>query len=1488
MLIALKYFCSVFLGFIIPTCIFAENLIKGGDAEDKDISLFGNEMEYNETMPFSGKYCYKLEKANTYISSAEFIPIDPNGTYKLSGVLRGDNENTGPVFFGLMLFDANKCLITCPSVNARPDTTTKLTSDVASGDTVLKIENAEKWINQGAFLVAFNAEKSLEDLPNFDFSSYIKSITCGNGFWEVELTQPIKKCFPSGTQVRQHGDGPYMFCVFANQKLSSTWQNFSGVVSKSSKFGATRNAFWRGAKFAKILIMSRGSFPVFIDDIVFEKTSIESISQNSPAMEGIKQLNIDIGLLKKYFYPFAFSKQMDDDVSIGIKSTSWGGFACDKIQWTAAGVKQVEITAAAAEEGGYLMLEFTGRDGTRRMASSMNVSMPPDGKFHKIIFSVGDNPQWSGIIETLRLRWCSNRQASLRLASIIGKKEFNLFPDASQLERGIDIALYNLRPRGEYVLRWCQGKCSGATLKILDSKQQELQTITMKEGVNEIRFRLPALAVKGLFKINHGSTGFPELQLEYLSDPSRPGASWRGNWIWSQRESGPEYTNVWFKKTFALSGKITEATLAIAADDAFEVFVNGTYAGNGNYWPVPARIDVKKYLKPGENELVVKVRNIVMMGGLLCDFYALSDNAEIDFCSDKTWTLKVGGETIPTEINEPALVIGNAGSDPWSAKLGHSYCGPKGIVEVLKYDKKSFMIKTIKPTICDVSRINFKIVAKSGKTLNYQGSISPSTGSWKKGATISVRYDADLKSLDFEDADIYIDDPFVGILNSQPIGVAPKRIASQHVLQQAVLSGFGERPVLTFGGKKYSPIFWMLDSVASNPGENFSKIEAAKYCGIDLLGICCRFIDFWKDPEKFDFSEIDRQIEIALITNPNAVLMLQIYCYMPDWWLRANPDEVCKYYNNLPLNPAMDKQSLASKKWLADCRLGLKALIDHIKKSSYADKIFAASLSESINSEWFWNQSDKNNNLASAGHSKAAYDTFRTYLKEKYIDNDTLAKAWKRPGITFENFSMPTPEEQGFGRLGSLLDPVQDRALMDWFEFRNRSLAEAIIELCKIIKEESDGKLLTGVYYGYFVEFCSSMYRNAHDVGHNNFIEVAKSPFVDFVRAPSRYYQRMIGMADGIMQLENTFSARGKLIYVEQDFRSFTGIDNQAVYGRHNTPCESIGALNRAFGMMLAQGVSQYWLDFGRWLEEKCLLEVIREQSRTYAELPPVSGTTPREVCIIHDQKSLYYTKIRETAGAGSIFIGAVGGLMRNFNEAAMPYNNGTLVDLLEKDILPPHKFYIMTTALVLDKKQRQQLLERFEREKASVLWMYAPGLFYPDEAPSEDNIGDFIGLKIVMDRRKYRAVMNIAQGWGKIYCENWNEVAPYFYPERGFDNVIGQSPDGRPMLVSVKRNGATHYFSTLLNLPNETLRVMAAKAGVHIYNKEISDPLWIGNDVVFLHAKSSGEKSIILPPKTKMRAIIGPISGIFESGQSWNAEAGQTYGFLVEKSTFH
>jgi hypothetical protein len=60
---------------------------------------------------------------------------------------------------------------------------------------------------------------------------------------------------------------------------------------------------------------------------------------------------------------------------------------------------------------------------------------------------------------------------------------------------------------------------------------------------------------------------------------------------------------------------------------------------------------------------------------------------------------------------------------------------------------------------------------------------------------------------------------------------------------------------------------------------------------------------------------------------------------------------------------------------------------------------------------------------------------------------------------------------------------------------------------------------------------------------------------------------------------------------------------------------------------------------------------------------------------------------------------------------------------------------------------------------------------------------------------------------------------------------------------------------------------------------------VWVGNDVVFLHAATGGPKSLNLPDGCQARAIIGPLKDTYiQSDKPFETEVGLTYGFLVER----
>ncbi len=761
--------------------------------------------------------------------------------------------------------------------------------------------------------------------------------------------------------------------------------------------------------------------------------------------------------------------------------------------------------------------------------------------------------------------------------------------------------------------------------------------------------------------------------------------------------------------------------------------------------------------------------------------------------------------------------------------------------------------------------------------------VAPDSSQWKIGETVTLVYP--VPHLETGTVELYLQDDFVRLAGNPVLLKRQAAPAGNYDFQPAAWMDVGRRLRIKLGDGVHSPIFW--HGARSVSLDRFHEFDQAAANGFKNFRIAVSFDEFWRGDGQYDFSKFDSVMNYVLTVVPDAVFSIQIYAHMPEWWLKLNPDDLTKHAHQRPRYADRDKQALASKKWLADAEAPIKALIEHLRKRSFAPRIWGMLVAESGNGEWFWTNVDGEMKRSCPGYSAADYATFRSYLQEKYADDAALAKAWNMPGVTLDSAPMPDPERANRGRVGELLDAERDRQLVDWFEFRNRSLGEAIIALCKIIKDNTQGKLLTGAYYGYSIELAENGGRPLTITGHNAFEAVARSPYVDFVQAPSRYTYRKTGMSDALMQAYDTYSAYGKAVYCEQDIRTAYGgseADAMNIYvGRPDTPLESVGHIDRGFGMALATGTGMYWFDISNSaLSEQALLEAVKKQLEIYDKLPAVQGLTPIEVAVVSDRDSIYYAP---NANERSAFTGAISGLFKRFNELAVPFRSLSVNTLLDDAAaVPAHKFYIMLPTLMLTKHQREALLKRFEREKAAVLWLYTAGCDYPEQGPTAENCADFLGIATRMEDKKQRPSMRTTPEFGSLNCMNYNTSSPWFYPVGGFDAVLGRDADGQPMLVRKNLRGATHYFSTLMNLPMELYAGLLKDARVQRYRREIGDPVWVGNDVIFLSAKSGGPKSFVLPANLRARAIVGPFRGALQNGESFEAVAGLTYGFLIER----
>ena len=96
--------------------------------------------------------------------------------------------------------------------------------------------------------------------------------------------------------------------------------------------------------------------------------------------------------------------------------------------------------------------------------------------------------------------------------------------------------------------------------------------------------------------------------------------------------------------------------------------------------------------------------------------------------------------------------------------------------------------------------------------------------------------------------------------------------------------------------------------------ESWRAREAAS-TGARVLIMKASFDEFWLGENQFDFEAVNRRMQVALDLNPQARIMINLYCFMPNWWLEKNPDERTQWSNGkFPAPNHVEKQALGDER----------------------------------------------------------------------------------------------------------------------------------------------------------------------------------------------------------------------------------------------------------------------------------------------------------------------------------------------------------------------------------------------------------------------------------------------------------------------------------------------------------------------------------------------------------------------------------------------
>ncbi len=983
-----------------------------------------------------GKGIYKLVKYDGGALS-RFIKVDPDRAW----VLEGDFRTAGgmsKVSFGLELFDAGQKNLKSFDFTRDENFSTVLVRAVSPGDKAIFVRDAGNW-NPGIFGIA------LVTAPDGGGSALtVAKVKKHDGGFKLELVGEAKAALPAGSKVTRHINMPFFNAAY-RQPIDGRWRRFRQLILPGEKFTGNSDRFWPGTRSARILISAPSGVEVFYKNLRLVPVEGEKLSELKLEHEraGIrlfpfnryKQTLRPDGTAAYYVYPGG-----------GVRNAFCDLRVADAVQFEALvradAPGMIELGYAGSLPPGAAASEVKAREGYK-LSTGMDFNdskaapVQPDGKAHWVIFT----PKWklpgNSTIRYLEFAWRNYNETTLSVERFRVLGEKNLIPGADDLPRGMPVVL-DYAPGGANArLEWRGAKNPGLSIMWLDADHNPLWEHELPAGERSRVFTIPEQTVRGVLTVNPGGDGYPR-----LCDVPPETPKWRGSWIWSQAKSGPEFTTLWFRKEFDLpDSPIEDAAIATAADDQCRIFINGADVGTGGRHVQSRRHNVAKYLKPGRNELILKVVNNAGFGGVICDLYIRTVGGGRFVFSDADWTF-AEGEKQPERIDGKVVLLGDSETSRWQL-LDHRYLGRRPLLKLTGRGKNSFTAEIVAGSLPKLPGcLQYKITSPDGAEryimLDTKVKCSGNVCRFEYLPPVSVEPTPGVLRID-EDRLLLDGDPVLA-------EVAPAKAASG--LAQARFVRDGGRTYLELAGKRRSAFFWAFPSRFQEVYTSRSfLIAAAKSADFDNFALVTNFLEFWKGPDEFDFSVLDNKVEQLLTVCPDAVFLLQIGCYMPDWWLAANPDDVTVREDGLPRVKHHERQALASKKWLADSRIALKALVDHVRSSSWGDRVWGANVAENSNWEWFWWTGRGEFHIT--GYSPADYASYRTFLRKRYADDAALAAAWGQPGVTFDTIRMPSQKYQLSGTVQALLDAEKDRSLIDWFDLRNQVLAEAVIDLCK-------------------------------------------------------------------------------------------------------------------------------------------------------------------------------------------------------------------------------------------------------------------------------------------------------------------------------------------------------------------------------------------------------------------------------------------------------
>lgn len=619
--------------------------------------------------------------------------------------------------------------------------------------------------------------------------------------------------------------------------------------------------------------------------------------------------------------------------------------------------------------------------------------------------------------------------------------------------------------------------------------------------------------------------------------------------------------------------------------------------------------------------------------------------------------------------------------------------------------------------------------------------------------------------------------------------------------------------------KSYVPL--SFKSFRPNP-QNVSEFYHAGVRLFSILssGILCAlgvpyslYGESWVGHDTYDFSVIDRQIEMFIANAPDAYFAVMLQLDTREWYLQEHP--------GTPNSFTHLSQAACDTEWRSEAAEYLKKAIRHIE-NKYGDKVYAYFLLGGTTTEWF---------------SEFDHEKPNARKNERF-------KRW----MGDKNASLP--DEERLNKTGRVFLEEQEEDVYLARKFHHELIADLILYFAAAAQSVLDHTKLVGLYYGYLFELAAPRLYNTGGLAYE---KVFLSPDIDIISSPSSYGYRGIQDPSAFMVTQKTLELHNKLYFLEFDHITHVapsviadGVDGRsdnkrltAIPGadaRCRDLTETLNLMYRDFILCQANGAALWWFDmFDGWFRSEEMMTSIGKMIRIAENLSRYDQHSIAEIAVFAEGEAMYRTRKSENlAGA------CLSDIRRTLAECGAPYDLYSISDIFQKET-GKYKLFIFVDPYDIPNAILDTIQSTCEKDGKTLLWLYAPN-YAKDGKCDVHHIGDITGIHVDESDRSHGGI---------VYAGSTTRFplsAPYFSVNDPASKPIAYFEDGSVAVAEKAHEKYSCIYSAACNIPSGLLRSIAKAHGIHIYSDSSGVYTYVNAGMIGAYNAAAGDARLNLP----------------------------------------